>query len=70
MNVQTRPQTQQPIPHYETKAFVYCPICTHTVEVEIVTTGRAARVRDGQKCPRCGSSIGSAYVLYRLERAA
>ncbi|MGA3026206.1 MAG: hypothetical protein ABSF98_15675 [Bryobacteraceae bacterium] len=52
------------------KGAVYCPICTHTVEVEIVTTGRSARVRDGQKCSRCGSSIGSAYVLYRLDRAA
>jgi len=49
---------------------VYCPICTHTVKVEILTNGRSARVRDGQKCPRCGSSIGSAHVLYRMDRAA
>ncbi len=52
------------------KGSVYCPICTHTVEVEILTNGRSARVRDGQKCPRCGSSIGSAYVMHRLDRAA
>jgi uncharacterized protein (UPF0212 family) len=52
------------------KGAVHCPICTHTVEVEILTTGRSARVRDGQKCPRCGSSISSAYVLYRQDRAA
>jgi hypothetical protein len=28
MNIQTRTQARQPVPHYETKAFVYCPICT------------------------------------------
>ena len=70
MNIQTRSQVRPPVPQYESKAFVYCPICTHTVEVEILTTGRSARVRDGQKCPRCGSSISSAYVLYRQDRAA
>jgi uncharacterized protein (UPF0212 family) len=58
-----------PSTHIE-KGDVYCPICTHTVQVEIVTNGRVARVRDGQKCPRCGSSIGSAHVLYHLDRAA
>ncbi len=36
MNIQTRTQAQQPVPHYETKAFVYCPICTHTVEGIVV----------------------------------
>ncbi|MGA2183511.1 MAG: hypothetical protein ABSH47_10820 [Bryobacteraceae bacterium] len=64
------PLTSRPLPSRIEKGAVYCPICTHTVEVEILITGRSARVRDGQKCPRCGSSIGSAYVLYRLERAA
>jgi len=49
---------------------VYCPICTHTVQVNILSNGRTARVKDGEKCPRCGSSIGSAYVMYRLDRAA
>jgi hypothetical protein len=58
-----------PSTHIE-KGDAYCPICTHTVQVEIVTNGRVARVRDGQKCPRCGSSIGSAHVLYHLDRAA
>ena len=52
------------------KGQVYCPICTHTVEVPILTNGHTARVKDGEKCPRCGSSIGSAQVFYRLDRAA
>ena len=64
------PVTSRPLPMRIEKGAVYCPICTHTVEVEILTNGRSARVRDGQKCPRCGSSIGSAYVLDRLDRAA
>ena len=62
--------TSRPLPTRIEKGAVYCPICTHTVEVEILTNGRSARVRDGQKCPHCGSSIGSAHVLYRLDRAA
>ncbi len=37
MNIQTRSQAQQPVPQYETKAFVYCPICTHTVEGIVVS---------------------------------
>jgi len=52
------------------KGAVYCPICTHTVHVEILTNGRSARVKEGEKCPRCGSALGSAYVTYRLDRAA
>src|ERR1700730_2518022 len=31
MNIQTRPQDRPPV-SFEAKAFVYCPICTHTVE--------------------------------------
>jgi len=64
------PVASKPLPVRIEKGAVYCPICTHTVEVEIVTNGRSARVRDGQKCPRCASSIGSAHVLYQLDRAA
>jgi len=60
----------KPVPARVSRGAVYCPICTHTVEVEILTNGRMARVRDGQKCPRCGSSIGSAHVLSQLDRAA
>jgi uncharacterized protein (UPF0212 family) len=60
----------RPLPAHIEKGSVYCPICTHTVQVEILTNGKAARVRDGQKCPRCGSSIGSAVVMNQLDRAA
>jgi hypothetical protein len=43
MNIQTRTQAQPPVPQYESKAFVYCPICTHTVEGIVVTTGKRPR---------------------------
>ena len=52
------------------KGAVYCPMCTHTVQVDIVVAGRTARVKDSEKCPRCGSPLGSALVTYRLDRAA
>jgi hypothetical protein len=48
---------------------VYCPICTHTVEGEILTVGKTARVRPGQKCPRCAASLDAGYVL-RQQQAA
>jgi hypothetical protein len=74
MNVQTRPQTQQPIQQhearqYETKAFVYCPICTHTVEGIVVATAKTAKVKPGQKCSRCSAALDPAYIM-RLDRAA
>ena len=74
MNVQTRPQTQQPIQqheagHYETKAFVYCPICTHTVEGIVVATAKTAKVKPGQKCSRCSAALDPAYIM-RMDRAA
>jgi hypothetical protein len=56
MNLQTRRQAQppvrQPMPEHEHKAFVYCPICTHTVEGIVVATGKTAKVKPGQKCSR------------------
>jgi hypothetical protein len=74
MNVQTRPQTQQPIQQhearqYEAKAFVYCPICTHTVEGIVVATAKTAKVKPGQKCSRCSAALDPAYIM-RLDRAA
>ncbi len=42
---------------------VYCLICTHTVEADVVPAGRKMLVRSGQKCPRCSSSLNAAYVL-------
>ena len=50
------------------KAPVYCLICTHTVDAEIVPMGRRLFVRPGQKCPRCSSSLDAAYVA--VERRA
>jgi hypothetical protein len=70
MNVQTRPQAQQSVPQIvETKAFVYCPICTHTVEGIVVTAGRSVKVKTGQKCSRCSAALDPAYIM-RLDRAA
>ena len=48
---------------------VHCPICTHTVEAEILAVGKTVRVRPGQKCPRCASSLDAGYVL-RQQQAA
>ena len=42
---------------------VYCPICTHTVEAEIMAFGKVVRVRPGQKCARCASTLDAGYVL-------
>jgi len=64
------PVMPNPAPARIERGFVYCPICTHTVEVDILRTARSARVKDGEKCPRCGSSIGSAHVLSLIDRAA
>ena len=48
---------------------VYCPLCTHTVNVRVTFTRKHARVTPGQKCPHCGSAIDAGYVL-RIDRAA
>jgi len=63
-----RPATP-PVPQYETKAFVYCPICTHTVEGIVVATGKTAKVKPGQKCSRCSAALDPGYIM-RLDRAA
>jgi hypothetical protein len=70
MNVQTRSQAQQSVPQtVETRAFVYCPICTHTVEGIVQTTGRNSKVKPGQKCSRCSAALDPGYIM-RLDRAA
>ncbi len=48
----------------ESKGFAYCPICTHTVEAQVILLGKAAYVKPGQKCPRCSSSLEPAVVRY------
>jgi C4-type Zn-finger protein len=49
------------------RARVYCPICTHTVEAEVVAleTGyrRKMKVIEGQKCRRCSAALDAAYIL-------
>ena len=45
------------------RSSVYCLICTHTVEADVVPAGRKMFVRSGQKCPRCSSALDAAYVL-------
>ena len=65
MTTTSRPQPVQ----FEGKAFVYCPICTHTVEGIVLSNGKTAKVKPGQKCSRCSASLDAGYIM-RLERAA
>lgn len=69
MNTQTRTPGRQPVTQYETKAFVYCPICTHTVEGIVVTAGKSSKVKPGQKCSRCSAALDPAYIM-RIDQAA
>jgi hypothetical protein len=69
MNIQTRSQAQHPVTQFEAKAFVYCPICTHTVEGIVVSTGKTAKVKPGQKCSRCSAALDPGYIM-RMDRAA
>lgn len=57
------------VPVLESKAFVYCPICTHTVEGIVVSQGKSTKVKPGQKCSRCSAALDPAYVM-RLANAA
>jgi hypothetical protein len=67
MKILTQPP--HPLPQIETKAFVHCPICTHTVEGIVVHSGKTTKVKPGQKCSRCSASLDPAYIL-RLAQAA
>jgi uncharacterized protein (UPF0212 family) len=53
----------------ELKGSVHCPLCTHTVPAQVLSSAKGSRVLPGQKCPRCSSSLDAAFVL-RIERAA
>ena len=68
VNTNNKAQAQVP-PQVEYSASVHCPICTHTVHGTVVAHGRSVKVKPGQKCPRCASTLDAAYVL-RLDRAA
>ena len=54
---------------YETKSSVYCPICTRTVDANVMYSPKLAIVTPGQRCPRCSSSLDAGYV-FPIERAA
>ena len=49
------------------RARVYCPICTHTVEADVVSVerglNRKIKVVKGQKCRRCSAVLDAAYIL-------
>ena len=59
-----KPETIREMP-----ADVHCFLCGHTVKATAVLERRRASVKAGEKCARCGSSLGAAIVL-RLEQAA
>jgi hypothetical protein len=65
MTLQSSPQSVL----VESKAFVYCPICTHTVEGTVVSNRKGAKVKPGQKCSRCSAALDAGYIM-RLDRAA
>lgn len=56
--------TKKPIEIRTAQAKVYCPICTHTVDVAVRTDGKRAKVAQGQKCPRCSGSIDAGVVMW------
>jgi hypothetical protein len=60
---------RKPVSGREAQGAVYCPMCTHTVDAKITYGPRSARVVEGQKCPRCSSSLDAGYVLH-VNRAA
>ena len=64
MRIAAQPTTLQ-----VAKAFVYCPICTHTVEAEVVHKGKHAYAKPGQKCARCAASLDAGYIM-PMDRAA
>ncbi|MEX2262322.1 MAG: hypothetical protein WD696_10240 [Bryobacteraceae bacterium] len=53
----------------QSKAQVYCPICTHTVPADAEITGRKAKVLPGQKCARCSAALDAGFVVQILEAA-
>ena len=52
-----------------TMGAAHCPICTHTVPADIDMKGKMPRVRAGQRCPRCQSSLDVAVVVQFPEAA-
>jgi hypothetical protein len=48
---------------------VYCPICTHTVDADVIVDRKKAKVVAGQKCSRCQASLDAGVVLQLAEAA-
>lgn len=69
MNNSIRFQARPEIAGHEVHAFVYCPICTHTVEGTVLATRKSAKVKPGQKCSRCSAALDPA-IIVRMDRAA
>lgn len=42
----------------------HCPMCSHTVEAEVIWNGKRWIVKPGQNCGRCHSPLDAGYVLY------
>jgi hypothetical protein len=53
----------------QTHGQVHCPICTHTVPADIDFRGKRVRVAQGQRCPRCSSSLDVAVIIQIPEAA-
>ncbi len=49
---------------------IFCPICTHTVPGMVYVKDRKYRVRPGQRCTRCNSSLDPGVVVRLLDHAA
>jgi len=69
MSNSVRFQVQAQQVQHEMHGFVYCPICTHTVEGIVVSSGKTAKVKPGQKCSRCSAALDPA-IIVRMDRAA
>lgn len=54
----------------ERAADVHCLICSHRVAAQVLVDRRGARVKAGEKCSRCGSSLESGCVLALKPAAA
>jgi hypothetical protein len=64
--VNTRPTESQTTSRMD---LAYCPICTHTVQAEVIRGAKRLIVKPGQKCSHCHSPLDAGYVMPR-ERAA
>lgn len=47
----------------EGRSWVYCPICTHTVEAAVLWMGKKGMVKPGERCSRCEASLDAGRLL-------